>query len=298
MQVIKQIAWVLLLVAISIVVGIAVPNLGFGETLKTSDHISVQKITTITDAKSRPATMQLVGGLLSGLDQAILCWINSFAAGHPAQHKIIAGMSSNGFFRGLPIFFLISVLWFSARIDEERRSRMLAGLMATCLLTLFSVYLQSHLFWHLRPLLNPGLHLKVDPEEALSWIGYHGNNSFPSDTATLYWGLAAVVFLERRGWGLLAFLWTIFIIGIPRVYTGIHYPSDIVAGAMLGSLTLFVGTYLPPVKTGAKKIVQVLSPWPGMLDTSFAVVMADMFNLFEGTRHILKGMVTVLKYHS
>jgi membrane-associated phospholipid phosphatase len=296
MQAIKQIAWaVLLLVAIFIVVGIEVPDLGFAETLKTSDHISVQKVTRIDDAKSRVAAMPLVAGFLSGLDQAILYWINSFVAGHPTQHKIIAGMSSNGFFRGLPIFFMISALWFSARIDQERRSRMLAGLMATCLLTLFSVYLQAHLFWHLRPLLNPGLHLKVDPEEALSWIGYHGNNSFPSDTTTLYWGLAAVVFLERRRWGVLAFLWTIFIICIPRVYTGIHYPSDIVAGSMLGSLTLFVGTYLTPAKTGARKIVRVLSPWPGMLDTSFAVVMADMFNLFEGTRHILKGMVWVLK---
>ena len=296
MQVIKKIAWAgLLLVTISIVVGIAVPHLGFAETVKTSDHISVQKVTRIGDAKSHFAAMQLVARWLNGLDQAILCWINSFAAGHPAQHKIIAGMTGNGFFRGLPIFFLISALWFSSRIDEERRSRMLAGLMATCLLTLFSVYLQAHLFWHMRPLLNPGLHLRVDPEEALSWIGYHGENSFPSDTTTLYWGLAAVVFLERRRWGVLAVLWTIFIISIPRVYTGIHYPSDIVAGAMLGSLTLFVGTYLLPAKTAAKKIVQLLSAWPGMLDTGFAVVMADMFNLFEGTRHILKGMVSVLK---
>ncbi|HXY06445.1 MAG TPA: phosphatase PAP2 family protein [Terriglobales bacterium] len=296
MQVIKQITRaVLLLVAISIVVRIAVPNLGFAETLKTADHIAVQKVTRIGDARSRFAAKQMVAGWLKGLDQGILCWVNSFVAGHPTQHKIIAGMGSNEFFRGLPIFFLISVLWFSARIDEERRSRMLAGLMATCVLTLFSVYLQSHLFWHLRPLLNSGLHLTVNPEEASSWIGYHGNNSFPSDTMTLYWGLAAVVFLERRRWGVLAFLWTILIIAIPRVYTGVHYPSDIVASAMLGSLTWFVGAYLSPAKTVAKKIVHVLSPWPGMLDTSFAVIMADMFNLFEGTRHILNGMVSVLK---
>jgi membrane-associated phospholipid phosphatase len=296
MQDIKKIARAgLLLLALSIVTGIAVPNLGFAETLKTFGHISAQRVTTIGDAKSRFAAMQSVVDLLIGLDRAILCWVNSLAAGHPAQHKIIAGMGSNGFFRGLPIFFLISVLWFSARIDEERRSRMLAGLMATCLLTLFSVYLQSHLFWHLRPLLNSGLHLRVDAQEALSWIGYHGNNSFPSDTMTLYWGLAAVVFLERRRWGVLAFLWTILIIAIPRVYTGVHYPSDIVASAMLGSLTLFVGTYLSPAKAVAKKIVQALSHWPGMLDTGFAVVMADMFNLFEGTRHILQGMVSLLK---
>jgi membrane-associated phospholipid phosphatase len=296
MQVIKKIAGAgLLLVAISIVAGIAVPNLGFADTLKASGHISAQKVTRIGNAKSPFAAMQLVAGWLSGLDQTILCWMNSLAAGHPAQHKIIAGMTGNGFFRGLPIFIMISALWFSPRIDEERRSRMLAGLVAVCLLTLFSVYLQAHLFWHLRPLLNPGLHLRVDADEASSWIGYHGNNSFPSDTTTLYWGLAAVVFLERRRWGVLAVVWTIFIISIPRVYTGIHYPSDIMAGAMLGSLTLFVGTYLPPAKAGAKKIVQVLSAWPGLLDTGFAVVMADMFNLFEGTRHILKGVVSVLK---
>ena len=39
--------------------------------------------------------------------------------------------------------------------------------------------------------------------------------------------------------GLAALLYSLLIVGFPRVYFGIHYPTDILAGAALGALVAY-----------------------------------------------------------
>ncbi len=68
----------------------------------------------------------------------------------------------------------------------------------------------------------------------LSLIFYQPtDSSFPSNPAAVGFALATGVFLAHRRMGLalfgLAFLW-----GFSRVYAGVHYPSDVLAGASLG----------------------------------------------------------------
>jgi hypothetical protein len=45
----QMVRWALLLMAIAAIVGMLVPNLGFGETLKNLNHGSIQKITVLRD---------------------------------------------------------------------------------------------------------------------------------------------------------------------------------------------------------------------------------------------------------
>jgi len=62
---------------------------------------------------------------------------------------------NNAFFRGFLIFFSLLALWFA---DDciKRRSRMLAGLSATCLAVLLSFWLQHHI----TPAFGPGASFK------------------------------------------------------------------------------------------------------------------------------------------
>src|SRR5262245_45060241 len=122
-------------------------------------------------------------------------------------------------------------MWFS---DDsiKRRSRMLAGLSATCLAVLLSRWLQHHMTPHIRSLLDPALHLNIaDPKWAAL---FDCSGSFPSDTATLFFSLATINFLENRLVGCLCFLWALAIIGGVRVVFGWHYPSDIIGALILG----------------------------------------------------------------
>ena len=57
--------------------------------------------------------------------------------------------------------------------------------------------------------------------------------SFPSGHATLAFAIAFIVYKQDRDWGI-AFLILAAIVAIGRVFTGVHYPVDVVAGAVVG----------------------------------------------------------------
>jgi undecaprenyl-diphosphatase len=88
----------------------------------------------------------------SSWDRDLLLWLNSFAA----SHRYVWELANNSLFRGFPVFFSLVALWF-ADDSRERRSRMLAGLVATCVATVLSVWIQFHLATHTRPLLDPAI---------------------------------------------------------------------------------------------------------------------------------------------
>lgn len=67
----------------------------------------------------------------------------------------------------------------------------------------------------------------------------YGNSSFPSGHATTSFAIAVTFFIllwpSRNRWiGFLALLWACSV-AFSRVYAGVHYVTDVVAGAGLGS---------------------------------------------------------------
>ena len=58
--------------------------------------------------------------------------------------------------------------------------------------------------------------------------------SFPSGHATFFFALATGVYLYNKRWGI-AFFVAAALISIGRVIAGVHYPSDVVAGALIGA---------------------------------------------------------------
>ena len=66
-----------------------------------------------------------------------------------------------------------------------------------------------------------------------------GGYSFTSSHATNHFGMAWFIFLTMRSyfgkWGYLLFFWAASI-SYGQVYVGVHYPLDIIGGAVVGSL--------------------------------------------------------------
>jgi len=57
--------------------------------------------------------------------------------------------------------------------------------------------------------------------------------AFPSGHATFYFALSFVVYKYNKKAGILFFVAS-FLISISRVFVGVHWPSDILAGAVIG----------------------------------------------------------------
>jgi undecaprenyl-diphosphatase len=88
----------------------------------------------------------------------------------------------------------------------------------------------------LRPIFARARPCLVSEATAIPLLGRNTSYSMPSLHASGAFGFAALVWLYYRGYG-----WVLAaaasLIGFSRVYGGVHWPGDIVAGAALGCIT-------------------------------------------------------------
>lgn len=168
-------------------------------------------------------------------DEGIVQFFNQFARRSFAFDKIVENISRNDLLKGGIVVSLLIWLWFregEKHEQERRREILLFGLFSSLAALLVARFLAFALPFRERPLRNPHLSFVLpygmNENSLINW------SSFPSDHAVLFFGLATTIFLVSRRAGLLAMLHALFIVCLPRIYFGIHYPTDILAGALLG----------------------------------------------------------------
>lgn len=84
-------------------------------------------------------------------------------------------------------------------------------------------------------------------------IAHAVDNAFPSDHSILFFSVCFSFFLVRKkeGW-----LWLVFacIVGVSRIWVGVHYPGDVLTGALIGIVAALVAYWIVP-KLGFVKVV-------------------------------------------
>jgi undecaprenyl-diphosphatase len=170
------------------------------------------------------------------LDESVSIWFNSFAQRSGAVDRFVKFISSDSLVGGALVLAVFYFVWFEEAPDNRQAPRKRDILLSTLLLAIPAVLMARVLAWNLpyrvRPIFSPELHLRqaygFDPSSLLSW------SSFPSDHAVLFFTLATGVSFANRKAGLLLYLHAVFFVSLPLIFFGIHYPSDILAGAVLG----------------------------------------------------------------
>jgi undecaprenyl-diphosphatase len=76
----------------------------------------------------------------------------------------------------------------------------------------------------LRPFVNGDIKLLVDKVN---------ESAFPSGHAAFSFGLATIIYLYNKKAGILFFI-AAFLISVARIFVGVHWPSDVLAGAAVG----------------------------------------------------------------
>jgi undecaprenyl-diphosphatase len=120
------------------------------------------------------------------------------------------------------------VLWFiDGRIKKEQVIHALLASLVAWLITMII----KHFFPTVRPFVRNGgeVDVFIKPTDA----------AFPSAHTALAFSLAVTIFMHDRkvGW---FYLIGALMVGVARVLANVHYPVDILGGALIGSLVAIV----------------------------------------------------------
>lgn len=96
------------------------------------------------------------------------------------------------------------------------------------------------------------------PGKVHLFVGHVADASFPSDHATAAVAIATALLLRSKlRWGLLTMVFAVILM-IGRVALGLHYPSDVLGGALIGALAALV-LWAPPIRT----LIDAVADWIG-----------------------------------
>ena len=126
---------------------------------------------------------------------------------------------------------LILVIWMVWRDKRRGRFAVLALIVLVPLTDQISSHLLKPAFDRPRP---------CREEAGIEGVRTHGvgcshRGSFPSSHATNTAGAGMLLALVYRRWSIAVASILVFLVGYSRIYLGVHYPSDVLAGWVLGA---------------------------------------------------------------
>lgn len=159
------------------------------------------------------------------MDERLFRYINQFAGSSKLLDSLMVLISKRARF----VFLLVVVvLLFRRQLVKKWAVSTIVTIGAAYVIS----FLLKQLFFRPRPFVKGFVHL-------LPPVPSNKDSSFPSKHTTLAFALAASVFLYHRLAGV--FLWLLSIlVGISRIWSGQHYPSDIAASALIGNATAYI----------------------------------------------------------
>jgi undecaprenyl-diphosphatase len=80
------------------------------------------------------------------------------------------------------------------------------------------------------------------------------DNSFPSDHTILFFSFCMTFWLFRGGKGFFWFLLA-FLVGISRIWVGVHYPADIMVGVIISTISAFLVFRIVPKLRMTQKLL-------------------------------------------
>jgi undecaprenyl-diphosphatase len=169
---------------------------------------------------------------LINLDKKVFLALNHFAS--PGMDPFMRFLSGTVPWILFILGFLL-LLWFTPGTRQRNSYLIMVGslILAYALSEQLSVHLFKEVFLRLRPCHEPSLSGQV----RMVAHGCGGQYGFVSTHAANSFNLAmlSALLIHRRWFTASVFTWAI-VVSYSRIYVGVHYPGDVLGGAMLGCL--------------------------------------------------------------
>lgn len=233
--------------------------------------------------------------IVNAFDSSVIAYLNDFARHSGAFDRVVAAIAVNSLVKGglVPIIWW---LWFRRKSTARDRELLVFGILNSVAAVFVARGLANLLPYRERPLRNLALNFKipfgVDTDSLIHW------SSFPSDHAVIYVALSISILFVSRGAGLLALAYSLLVICLPRVYMGVHYPTDILAGALLGAGIASLAGIARLRTAAARPAMKVLEESPGVFYALLFLVTFQIATTFDSARALAKGAYILARYSS
>ncbi|EMY5505504.1 undecaprenyl-diphosphatase [Bacillus sp. FSL L8-0642] len=160
------------------------------------------------------------------MNYIVFQWFNSFAGSSKLLDTLMVAITNSAAYVAILFMF---ILWFNNGKKENAIIKQYTVLYTTLsvIITLLVNVLIHEVYYHPRPFVSHDVHQLV-PHAA--------DSSFVSDHSVLVFFIAFVFLLRGEKLKYVALIWAV-LVGVSRMYVGVHYPLDILGAAFLTFIT-------------------------------------------------------------